>query len=80
MKHIFKIGETYEVLNNKEAMSWSNTLRCISRTENTITFEELNEQDDVVEVHECEIKEKFSTLYDSTEYVDIAEDCTTQAF
>ena len=80
MKHVFKIGESYEVLNTKEAMSWSNTLRCISRTESTVTFEELDEQDEVVETHELEIKEKFFSIHDSTEYVDIAEDCISQAF
>lgn len=80
MKHIFKIGESYEVLNTKEAMSWSNTLKCIARTDDTVTFEELDNNDEVIEIHNLEIKEKFFSIHDSTEYVEVAENCVSQAF
>lgn len=78
MDKIFKIGEEYQVLNEKECMSWSNTLKCVSRSDDMAVFEEIDENDNACGKYNLLIKKKFGLHY-SVEYCEILTNCIVQA-
>lgn len=79
MNKTFKIGEEYEVLDVKESMSWSNTLKCVSRSGDMIEFEEIDGNDNMCGCYILCIKKKFVGVSNYVEYCEVAIDCIVQA-
>ena len=79
MNKTFIIGEEYQVLNVKESMSWSNTLKCVSRSEDMIEFEELDGNDNMCGCYNLFIKKKSIGFSDYVEYCEVTADCIVQA-
>jgi hypothetical protein len=78
MKKKFEVGKMYSVLENDGTGSWSHNLKCISRSDDIIEFDEIDEQDNMCANFRLFVKEKF-TLHDSVEYCEIGFGCIVQA-
>lgn len=78
MNKTFTIGEEYQALNEEEGMSWNNTLKCVSRSDDMAEFEEIDENDNVCGKYNLFKKKKLG-LHDSIEYCEIMTNCIVMA-
>ena len=79
MNKTFNVGEEYQVFNKKESMSWNNTLRCVSTSNDIAEFEEIDENDNICGKVTLLIKTQRIGIHDYIEFCEIGIDCIVQA-